>query len=64
MREGEIMYTIEIDLHNHKDVRDVMSRLAAAGIPCIVKTKDDVVGCVYKRKDNHLSMILEEEVTP
>ena len=58
------MYTIEIDLNNHKDVRDVMSRLAAAGITCIVKTEADVVGCVYKRKDGHLGMILDDEVTP
>jgi len=57
------MYTIEIDLYNHKDVRDVMSRLAAAGITCIVKTEDYVIGCVYKRKDNHIQMILDE-VTP
>jgi len=57
------MYTIEIDLYNHKDVRDVMSRLAAAGITCIVKTEDYVVGCVYKGKGNHIHMILDE-VTP
>jgi uncharacterized glyoxalase superfamily protein PhnB len=54
------MYTIEIDLNNHKDVRDVMSRLAAAGITCVVKTEADVVGCVYKRKDDHFQMILDE----